>query len=109
MKNAVKIDFPNLREAYNEKGVLFARLEYGKPVATTGRFLVHPKGNAMWIEWVVEATIAKRTIETIPVTQEMLSGIRPASEDLLRDSNGEIVYQIPTPIKAVRDNPPSRL
>ena len=107
MKNRVEIDCPKAWETYNRKGVLFIRISHGMEIVTQGNFFVAANSKEMWIEWIVEVTPGKMTVETIPVTPEMLLGIQPASQKLLDDSKGKILFSIPKPILPVHEKKPS--
>ena len=107
MKNRVEIDCPKAWDTYNDKGVLFQRISFGKPVIIEGKFSVALNSKAMWIEWIVEVTAGKVTFESIPVTPEILGGILPASQKVVDDSKGKILFVVQKPIQPVRDTKPS--
>jgi hypothetical protein len=107
MKTRIEINCPNANKIYDGKGVLFKLKLGGKTFLNDGKFLVAPNSKAMWIEYNMRIVKGEMVSDILPITDEIIKSIFPASKQVIDDSKDEIVFVIVQPICISLDKKPS--
>ncbi len=90
MVNCPEIDFPGAYERYHGKGVLF-RVKVGTKVESRrGRLSVGEDSRWMRIDTGVEGAANLQASPPVPLTQEMVESLRPATK-LVQEQYGNTV------------------